>query len=148
MKQEKSEDGRQERDQQDVADRLAPLSVRARNGIESATNRLWLGNAGGAAATMTYVNGSGNVRHILPYPIVLFLIGLIALGLGSACELCQVRSKLVANQMATNVQSLKADVFEYPSASAGFRPVFLATSIAAAIFFVLGCVAGIWELLV
>jgi hypothetical protein len=113
-----------------------------------AMNSLWLGNAGAALATLSFIGAAwkeGTFPKILLAPLGFFLAGLISMGIGTLLALLRVRAVIVRNQGAEwPWQFIVGDVQLLPAERLGLSPRDWRTIMAlfSGGFFVAGCLVG------
>jgi hypothetical protein len=112
---------------------------RAKKSYDQMTNRLWAGNAAGALAGFGAL-GSGKVSGIeLSFVICMFLLGLLALGMGSAASLVTQVLRARAWEKEESMMDLKMQHILRPTEEVGLVPNFQTFMvITAALTFVIG----------
>jgi hypothetical protein len=112
---------------------------RAKKSYDQMTNRLWAGNAAGALAGLGAL-GSGKVSGIeVSLGICMFLLGLLALGMGSAVSLAIQVLRARAWEDVESMIDLKMQHIVRPTEEAGLVPNFQTFMvITAALTFVIG----------
>jgi len=145
-------DERQERELADlerVQEFVRPRLERAVRAYSQAITSLWLGNAGAALATLTFVGGiwqKGAFHRCLLVPLPLFVLGLISVGLGSAISLVKEVRIIKRMESAKSVGEFRTDDVKRPTEQAGFWDWRTGLAIVSAAVFVLGCLVGVIEL--
>jgi hypothetical protein len=130
--------------QQDVTDRyLVKRAKAARRKYGKAITRPWIGNAGGAVVTISYLRSAGAVAHRSPIPFGFFLIGLVFLGAGMLLDLISEWKALRDNQQATRLLGFRSGFAESPLQTAGSTMRNALTAVLTAIAFLGGCAAGL-----
>jgi hypothetical protein len=114
-----------------------------------AINSLWIGNAGAALATLSFIGAAwkdGTFPRILLCPLSFFLLGLILMGIGSLLALWRVHSVLEKrNKAAETAIDVKMDDIPSPAEIVGLsiRDGRTIMALLSGICFVAGCVAGL-----
>lgn len=142
---------RQLRDFESVQRALRPRLERAAHAYSQSLTSLWLGNAGAAIATLSFIGAAwhnGNFPHALLLPLTLFVLGLISMGGGSISGLIRERATLRETEEANSILDLKPAYVKRPSEEAGLTLQDWRTRMAcvSAAFFVSGCAVGLIEL--
>jgi hypothetical protein len=112
-----------------------------------AMNSLWLGNAGAALATLSFIGAAwkdGTFPKALLTPLAFFLAGLISMGVGTLLALMRVRGVIVRNQAAEWPWGFIVGDAQSPAERVGLSARDWRTIMAlfSGGFFVVGCVAG------
>jgi hypothetical protein len=133
---------------------IKPRLDRATNAYSQAITSLWIGNAGAAIATLSFIGAAWHndtfAKEFL-LPLTLFILGLISMGIGSLGGLIRerrlIRNMEEANSIRDYWQSHPWD-FRRRSEEAGLTLIDLRTRMAcaSAVLFVLGCAVGLIEL--
>ncbi len=124
-----------------IADRMVSSRVkRARQKYERAVTRLWIGNAGGAIAVISYGQRFQRVSLVV---LVLFLAGLLCLGIGTIGDLCSDWRVIGQNQEATSFFRFKPGFAKSPLQQAGLSLWEVLPAVLASVAFVLGCTSGL-----
>jgi len=138
---------RQESELKFAHDFLQPRVDRLQKSYAQAINRLWLGNAGAALATLSFIGASGtqnsSVRAAMLVPLACFACGLLTLGIGELIGLIRDAKAVGRNQYAQSVGDMYIDDAESPLEKSGAslnRKTLLQAS--AAIFFAVGLISG------
>jgi len=119
-----------------------------------ALTQLWLGNAGGAVTVLSFVGAtarSGVFPHMLLWPLWLFVLGLISMGVGAGLWLFSERHQVRRMEEANSLLDVTIeDGVMRPTQLAGLTLKDWRTraAILSAVFFVAGCAAGLLELTV
>jgi len=146
-------DDQQVRDFQRVQGLLKPRLEQAKRAYGQAITSLWIGNAGAAIATLSFIGASehgGSFPHALLIPLTLFVAGLIFMGVGTIAVLVYERNRIRNMEEAESILDMKMDFILRPSEDAGLTLKDWRTRMAcaAALCFILGCVTGLLELLI
>ena len=130
---------------------IKPRLERAGRAYSQALTSLWLGNAGAAIATLSFIGAAwhnGKFPHALLLPLTLFVGGLISMGVGTISAIIRERTIIRNMEDANHILDIRLDYIERPSEEAGLTLQDWRTRMAcaSAIFFVLGCAVGLFEL--
>jgi hypothetical protein len=112
---------------------------------EKAVTRLWVGNAGGAVVTISYLAATSNVKSLSLWPIYFFMVGLLLLVVEQIWHLGHEWKTIKDNQSAGSLLEFRTNYFKYPLEAANLTWNVI-MSLLATICFVLGCIAGVWEI--
>ncbi|SRR5260221_6495928 len=114
-----------------------------KNSYDQILNRLWAGNSAGTLAAIGAL-GSEKVadKKLLLVALILFLVGVAALGVGSGFLLIAESRSLRNWQKVNSILDLQSDEIRSPSEEAGGRVKNL-TSLCAAVTLVLGTICGL-----
>ena len=110
---------------------------------------LWLGNAGAAIAMLGLIGGIAKDRpdivQRLLWPLSLFVLGLIALGIGAGASLIQQGALARRMEEIDSILNVRMQDIKRPTEMAGlsFRDWRTITGCLAAILFVAGCLLGL-----
>jgi uncharacterized membrane protein len=138
------DDARREREQR-VANRIVWRRARdVRREFDKILTRLWIGNGGGAVATINYI---GKTHQKYTISLLFFLVGLVILSAMDILYLLRERKALHGNQYSAPIISFKMGFFESPKERAGFTLRVILPSVAAAACFGGGCIAGLIALI-
>jgi hypothetical protein len=126
---------------------LKPRLEFAERLYSQAMNSLWLGNAGAALATLSFIGAAwkdGTFPKTLLTPLAFFLAGLISMGVGTLLALMRVRAVIVRNQGAEWPWEFIVGDVQSPAERVGLSPRDWRTIMALCSggFFVVGCLAG------
>src|SRR4051794_12999478 len=114
---------RQESELKLVHDFLQPRIDRLQQSYAQAINRLWLGNAGAALATLSFIGASGlqsnPVRAAMLVPLACFASGLLTLGIGELIGLIRDAKAVGRNQYAQSVGDMYINDAESPLQKSG-----------------------------
>jgi hypothetical protein len=113
-----------------------------------ALNSLWLGNAGAALATLSFIGAAWKDRtfpKILWTPLALFVAGLISMGIGALLALLRVRAVIVRNQLAESPLDFIVSDVQSPAERVGLsaRDGRTIMALCSGGFFVAGCLVGL-----
>jgi hypothetical protein len=82
-----------------------------------ALNSLWLGNAGAALATLSFI-GAAWKEHGFPrvflWPLGFFMLGVISMGIGTLAALMRERGAIERNQKAQSLLDIYTQDFQLP----------------------------------
>jgi hypothetical protein len=96
-----------------VQEFLTPRLDRAERLYTQAVNGLWLSNAGGALATLTFVGATWQsgacYRHWLMVPLCFFLFGLLSMGLGTGIFLVSESRIIKRMESIRSINKLRLD---------------------------------------
>jgi hypothetical protein len=112
-----------------------------------AMNSLWLGNAGAALATLSFIGAAWKVEtfpKILLAPLAFFLLGLISMGIGTLLALVRVGAVIERNQRGEGPGDWIVGDAQSPVERVGLslRNGRTILALCSGVFFVVGCVAG------
>jgi hypothetical protein len=125
--------------------RIARLVHSAQERLEKALTRLWLGNAGGAVVTVSYLGASHGSNHAALYPLACFLFGLIFLGVSEIVVLWPMQQEIARDQNARSWLERKAGYAKSPVQRSGIVIDRETVPVALALLcFIAGCVFGWW----
>src|SRR5712691_4937127 len=82
-----------------------------------AINSLWLGNSGAALATLSFVGATwkdGRFPKALLWPLGLFILGVISMGIGTLLALLRERGVIARNQEAKSLLDIFSRDFQSP----------------------------------
>jgi len=108
-----------------VQEFLTPRLDRAERLYTQALNGLWLGNAGGALATLTLTGVTlqgGTFHHWLMVPLCFFLFGLMSMGLGAVVFLvkeARIIQRIELMRSVLEILKLRMDEITTQSEQAG-----------------------------
>jgi len=129
---------------------VRPRIERAERAYSQMLTSLWIGNAGAALATLTFIGGAlqkGKFPNGLLLPLWLFVLGVISMGLGSAIALMKEAKALDRLQRATSYLDMRVDDTKTATELAGLTCDWRTMmAVLSAAFFVLGCFAGLFGL--
>jgi hypothetical protein len=129
---------------------VRPRMRRAERIYNQALTSLWLGNAGAALAALSFVGAAsqkGHVNQALLIPLGCFVLGVVAIGAGTAISLYQEGKALNDMQRALGVWDFKVDQIKASTDQIGLTFDWrTGLVILSAVFFCLGCVIGVFEL--
>lgn len=133
-----------------VREFLRPRLDRAERLYGQVFTSLWLGNAGAALATLTFIGSAlqkGAFRHFLLVPLGLFVLGLIAMGLGAAVSLMKEGRSVKRMERATSIRQFILDDMKSSVEQVGLVLDWRTWgAIVSAAAFILGVLAGLVEL--
>lgn len=126
---------------------VRPRIERAERAYNQILTSLWLGNAGAALATLTFI-GSASQKGAFPrsllVPLWFFVLGLISMGIGSGISLMKEAIALNHLQKATSFMDMRVDYITSSTEQAGLILDWrTAMAVISSACFVLGCVAGL-----
>lgn len=137
-----------------VAVLIKPRLDRATSAYSQAITSLWIGNAGAAIATLSFIGAAWHndtfAKEFL-LPLTLFVLGLISMGIGSLGGLIRERRLIRNMEEASSIHNyLQSNPWDFRrrSEEAGLTLIDLRTRMAcaSAVLFVLGCAVGLIEL--
>jgi hypothetical protein len=106
------------RDLEIVEKILKPRRDRAERAYDRAVTTLWVGNAGGALATLAYITANrhdGTFTRSLLVPLVLFVLGLAVTGISSLIEFECERRAIVRIQRANPIPDVQSGSGRWPA---------------------------------
>ncbi len=126
---------------------LKPRLDFAERTYNQAMNSLWLGNAGAALATLSFIGAAwkdGTFPRILLAPLAFFLAGLISMGIGTLLALMRVRAVIERNQLAELPWDFIVGDAQSPAERVGLsgRDARTIMALFSGGFFVAGCLVG------
>lgn len=115
--------------------------------FSQAINGLFLGNAGAALATLSFVGATwkdGTFPQALLGPLALFVLGVVSMGVGAGLALVRERGVIVRNQTAKSFLDIFTRDFQSPLERVGLAPGDwrLIMALCSGGFFVAGCIVG------
>lgn len=138
---------RQERGLKEVDEFLRPRLDRLERNYARTINRLWLGNAGAALATLSFLGATWQYapfRFYLLMPFGLFVFGLISLGCGELAALIKDARVIRRNQDAESILDIIIGDAESPLEKLGFSfDMRMMLQCASTLLFVAGLIAGL-----
>jgi hypothetical protein len=113
-----------------------------------AINSLWLGNSGAALATLSFIGAAwkeGAFPGALLAPLILFVLGVISMGLGTLVALMRERGVVGRNQNAKSLLDLTTGDIQSPleRVGLGHGDWRLRLAVFSGACFVSGCFAGL-----
>lgn len=132
---------------EEVQQHLKPHLDFAEKVYGQAINSLWLGNAGAALATLSFIGAAwkdGTFPKVLLWPLGFFIAGTISMGLGALMSLWRLRSMILGNQTAESIWDMGMEVIQSPAERVGLSSRDWRTRMAlcSGSCFVAGCIAG------
>jgi hypothetical protein len=127
---------------------VEPRLERAERDYSRAMTSLWLGNAGGAVATLGFIGAiwrNTTLSPILLAPLWCFVLGFVAMGAGTICGLIADRKVIRKIEEATSVWTVPVGAAQRPSEHIGLTisdPRTLGAC-ASAVLFVAGSLCGL-----
>src|SRR5216684_1272100 len=97
---------RQLREIEAVSDFMRPRIERAERAYAQALTGLWLGNAGAALATLSFIAAmwkDSASSAVLVWPLGSFVLGLVSMGVGSMITLVREKSAIERMQGANSI---------------------------------------------
>jgi len=139
------------RDAKRVRATLRPRLERAERAYSQALTSLWLGNAGAALATLSFIGAAwknDTFSRILLWPLGLFVLGIVAMGVGAVITLIREKLAIERMQRATSIMDFHVSDIESPAERIGltFRDYRTSTALFAGCCFIAGCVVGFFLL--
>jgi hypothetical protein len=136
-----------ERELKGVQGFLKPHLEFAEKIYSQAMNSLWLGNAGAAIATLSFIGAAwkdGTFPKALLWPLGFFLAGLIAMGIGMLLALVRVRTIIERNQTADSIWYTIIGDAQTPAERVGLsgRNMRTIMALVSGSCFVAGCLVG------
>ena len=129
---------------------VRPRMRRAERIYNQALTSLWLGNAGAALAALSFVGAAsqhGALNRALLIPLGCFVLGLVAMGIGTAISLFQEGKALDDMQKALGVWDFKLDQIKTTTEQIGLTWDWrTGMALLSAVLFCLGCVIGLFDL--
>jgi hypothetical protein len=126
---------------------IRPRVERAERAYNQALTSLWVGNAGAALATLTFMGGVWQKEmspRFLFFPLCLFVAGLISMGIGAAISLLREARALTDMQSARSMWELQPAHFRSGVEQAGLTlDGRTKAALISALCFVIGCVVGL-----
>lgn len=151
-----------ERDFERVQAAIKPRLERAARAYSQSLTSLWIGNAGAAIATLSFIGaawrngkevGAATIHpvtfpHALLIPLTLFVLGLISMAVGSFSNLLRERKTIRMMEDANSIWDFTVDHVRRPSEEAGltFRDWQTRWACLSAAFFIFGCATGLVQL--
>jgi hypothetical protein len=136
-----------ERDIERAQGFLKPRLDFAERIYSQAMNSLWLGNAGAALATLSFIGAAmkdGKFPKVLVLPLGFFLAGLIAMGIGTLIALVRVRGVITRNQRNESIGDTIVSDVQSPAERVGLsgRDWRTIMALCSGALFVAGCIVG------
>jgi hypothetical protein len=127
---------------------VGPRLQRAERIYNHALTSLWLGNAGAAIASLSFIGAAwhdGKFPHALMWPLSFFVVGLVAMGVGAFAALLVEGRILHKMEGANSILDLPVGSAKRPTEHAGltYKDWRTKTAIIGAMCFVLGCLTGL-----
>lgn len=125
------------------------------NGVErlyrQGLTSLWLGNGAAAVAVLSFIvsaSRDGKFPGWLLWPLTCFVLGLVAMGLGTIIYLWSEGLAIRSMEEARSLLGIKTGQAKRPTESAGLslRDVRTVMGIISAVLFVAGCTIGLIDL--
>ncbi len=101
---------------------LNPRLQRAERAYGQALRSLWLGNAGAALATLSFIGATwdnGVFPEILLWPLAFFVAGIIPMGVGAVWVLIKEKGTIERIQSVNDPVDLRMSDIESPAESVG-----------------------------
>lgn len=131
---------------------VRPRLERAEEAYGQALKSLWLGNAGATLSVLAFIGAAwrqgGTFPHQLIWPLWLFVLGLLSMGVGSLVSLVREGRDLRRMQKARSWTDLRGGDVPSPVERVGltFGSWRTRAAVASGLFFFLGCIVGLIEL--
>lgn len=129
-----------------------PIIDRAERAYTQSLNGVWLGNAGAAVTTLSFIGvvakDDATLSQRLQCPLAFFVFGLIAMGIGAAISLVQQSARAKRLERVTSILKIRVGDIKSPTEEAGLSLRDWRTILAClgAALFVMGCVVGLFDL--
>jgi hypothetical protein len=134
-----------------VESHLRPRLERAERLYSQALTSLWVGNAGAALATISFIGAAwknGSFPKELLYPLAFFMSGVISMGLGAFLALIKETRAILRIQRIDHVLDMRWDDIQSPAESIGLslRETRTVLALIAGFCFIAGCILGLIQL--